>query len=95
MDEKNGFSILELLAALGIIVIIGSIAIPSMISWRSQAKFSGAVNNLKGDLQMAKSRATRENALVVIVFNAMGYRIFVDNGINAGDWNHDADEALI
>lgn len=85
---------MELVVAIGIIAIISAIAIPSIISWRSKAKLSGAVNNLKGDLQLAKSRATRDNALVVVVFTATGYRIFVDNGAHAGDWNHDADEPL-
>jgi len=95
MDKKSGFSVLELVVAIGIIAIISAIAIPGIISWRSKAKLSGAVNNLKGDLQMAKSRATRDNALVVVVFTATGYRIFVDNGAHAGDWSHDADESLL
>lgn len=95
MDKNYGFSVLELVVALSIIAIIAALAIPNMISWRSQKKLSGAVNNLKGDLQMAKSRATQDSALVVVVFNAGGYRIFVDNGANAGDWIHDADEPLI
>ena len=94
MDRKDGFSILELVVAIGILAVIAAIAVPGILSWQNKAKLSGAVNNLKSDLQMAKSRAIRDNALVVIVFNATGYRIFLDNGVNAGDWNPDADEAL-
>jgi type IV fimbrial biogenesis protein FimT len=95
MEKNYGFSVIELVVAMCIFVLLAAIAIPNMISWRGKAKLSGAVSNLKGDLQMAKSRATQDNALVVVVFTATGYRIFVDNGVNAGDWNHDADEALI
>ena len=72
MDKNYGFSVLELVVALSIIAIIAALAIPNMLSWRSQKKLSGAVNNLKGDLQMAKSRATQDSALVVVVFNAGG-----------------------
>jgi type IV fimbrial biogenesis protein FimT len=95
MDKRYGFSVLELVVALSIIAIVAAIATPNMISWRSNAKLSGAVNNLRGDLQMAKSRATKDNAVVVVVFTATGYRIFVDNGVNAADWSHDADEPLL
>jgi type IV fimbrial biogenesis protein FimT len=95
MDKSYGFSVLELVVALGIIAIVAAIATPNMISWRSKAKLSGAVNNLRGDLQMAKSRAIKDNAVVVAVFTATGYRIFVDNGVNAADWIQDADETLL
>jgi len=95
MQKKNGFTIYELLVVIAIFAILSVIATPNMISWRSQAKLRGTLNNLKGDLQMAKLRAIRENALVAVVFTANGYTIFLDNGVSAGDWNLDADEALV
>ena len=97
MKKQNGFTIYELLTVIGIIAILSTIAIPNMISWRSEAKLRGAFNNLNGDLQMAKLRALRENAIVVVQFSANGYSIFIDNGAgaNTGNWNLDADEALI
>ena len=95
--EKNGFTIYELLTVIGIIAILTIIVIPNMISWRSEAKLHGASNNLRADLQMAKLRALREKAIVAVIFNANSYKIFIDNGAgaNAGNWNLDADEALI
>ena len=95
MKQQNGFTVYELLAVIGIIAILSVIAVPNMISWRSEAKLRGACNNLKADLQMAKLRALREKAIVAVVFTANGYTIFLDDGANAGDWNLDADESLI
>ena len=95
MKKQNGFTIYELLTVIGIIAILGTIAIPNMISWRSEAKLRGASNNLRADLQMAKLRALREKAIVAVIFTASGYRIFLDNGASAGDWNLDADESLL
>ena len=95
MKKQNGFTIYELLTVIGIMAILAAIAIPNMISWRSEAKLRGASNTLRGDLQMAKLRALREKAIVALVFTANGYTIFLDNGVSAGDWNLDADEALV
>ena len=95
MKKENGFTIYELLTVIGIMAILAAIAIPNMISWRSEAKLRGASNTLRGDLQMAKLRALREKAIVALVFTANGYTIFLDNGVSAGDWNLDADELLL
>jgi prepilin-type N-terminal cleavage/methylation domain-containing protein len=97
MKKQNGFTIYELLTVIGIIAVMAIIAIPNMISWRSEARLRGASNNLRVDLQMAKFRALRQRAIVAVVFNASGYIIFFDNGTgsNAGNWNLDADESVI
>ena len=95
MQRENGFTTIELAVVIAILVTLAAIAVPSLISQNSQAKLRGGANSLRGDLQMAKSRAMRENAIVVIEFTANGYTIFLDNGVNAGDWNRDADEVLL
>ena len=95
MQKENGFTIMELMVVVAILAILAVIAMPGMFSRNSQARLKGAANNLIGDLQMAKSRAVTVNAIVVIEFTANGYQIFLDNGVNAGDWNRDADEVLV
>ena len=95
MKKQNGFTIYELLTVIGIIAILSVIAIPNMISWRSEAKLRSASNALKADLQKAKLIALREKAIVAVLFSASGYKIFLDDGVNSGDWNLDADESLI
>ncbi|MBW2469949.1 MAG: GspH/FimT family protein [Deltaproteobacteria bacterium] len=97
MKKQNGFTIYELLTVIGIIGILAIIAVPNMISWRSEVKLRGASNNLRGDLQLAKLSALREKDIVAVIFTANSYHIFFDSGAggNAGNWNLDADEVLI
>ena len=60
-------------------------------------KLEGAATNLTADLEMAKVRAIRENAFVVVEFNDDSYTIFVDNGEGGGtaaDWSRNGSEIL-
>jgi prepilin-type N-terminal cleavage/methylation domain-containing protein len=95
MKKQDGFTMYELLTVIAILAVLASLAIPNMISWRTEAKLRGASNNLRADLQMARLRALREKAIVAVIFTADGYSIFLDNGVNSGDWNLDVDETLV
>ena len=89
MNKNTGFTMLELMVAIAIMVIGAAIAIPNMIQWRTESNLRGSANNLRADLNMAKMLAIRENAVVVVDFSAGDhYDIFVDNGTgsNAEDW---------
>jgi len=92
MKKSRGFSILELLVVLAVIAVVSAIVTPNFISWRNNAKMRGAVDNLMGDLEMAKIRAVKENNFVAVLFNPTGYRVFVDK---ANPWVQDADERLL
>ncbi len=95
MRKHLGFSLLEVMVVMAIIFIIASIAMPPFLRWRTDAQLRGAASNLRGDLELAKLRAVRENSFVTVLFNANDYIIFVDNGASAGDWVEDADETQI
>jgi type IV fimbrial biogenesis protein FimT len=97
MQKNSGFTIFEIMIVLAIMAVLAAIAVPNMIGWRGEAKLRGVVENLKGDLNMAKMMAVRENALVVINFSADRYEVFVDNGAgaDAGNWTRDVGERRI
>jgi prepilin-type N-terminal cleavage/methylation domain-containing protein len=95
MRKHSGFSLLEVMVVMAIIFIIASISMPPFLRWRTDAQLRGAASNLRGDLELAKLRAVRDNSFVAVLFNANDYIIFVDNGASAGDWVEDADEIQI
>ncbi len=98
MQKDTGFTLLELMVVIAMVAILTAIAIPNAISWRNNAKLNGDVFNFRGDLEMAKLRAIRDNANVAVLFNANGYEIFVDNGDGGGvenNWVRDGGEVLL
>src|SRR5512141_840242 len=98
MKSSKGFSILEAVVVIAVIGIVAAIAIPSLIRQRNSTNLRTAVSMIRGDFEMAQSRAIRENAFVVVQINAAGngYTIFIDNGSGAGgvagNWLRDGNE---
>jgi type IV fimbrial biogenesis protein FimT len=89
MRKNSGFTAFELAVSLAIMAVISALVMPPYLQWLRGHRLKGAVNNLMGDLEMAKIRAVRENAFVVVSFAQNGYTIFLDNGQpsgTAGDW---------
>jgi len=99
MFGRKGFTLVEVLVVIAIIALVSAFTVPRVLSWRSSARLRGATANLKGDLQLAKARAVRENGMVVVLLHADGYEIFVDNGTGsggvAGDWIRNGQEPLV
>jgi type IV fimbrial biogenesis protein FimT len=91
--NESGFSLIELMIVVALIAITAALALPNLIGQRADAKLRGAVNNLKGDLNKARSLAIRDNANVVILFEADQYQVFVDNGATSNNWEREGDES--
>ena len=100
MRNKSGLTLFEMLVVLGLLAIVSAFVIPNILNWRRGVQLRGAATNLKGDLEMAKINAIRENNYVAIVFrDALHYEIFVDNGAgddgNPKNWIRDGEEHLL
>lgn len=95
MKKGNGFSVIELMIAIAIFAIMVSVALPSFMSQRRQTILRDAVSMIRGDLELARSQAIRENAPVAVLLREDGYGIFVDNGSGGGiaeNWARDGGE---
>jgi len=96
--KESGLTAFELAVTLAIIAIMASVTMPPYLKWWRKAQLSGAVANLAADLEMAKTQAIRENATVVVEFNAGNYKLFFDTGDGEGgapNWSQESDEGLI
>ena len=88
---------MELMVVIAMLAVLSALAIPSLVEWRNESKLKDAVSLLRGDMEMAKLRAVREDDFVAILFNANGYTVFVDDGAAAdrGDWEIDPNEQVL
>jgi type II secretory pathway pseudopilin PulG len=88
---------MELMVVIAMLAVISALALPSFAGWRNDAKLRDAVSLLRGDIEMAKLRAVREDDFVAILFDANGYSVFVDDGAGGdrGDWEIDPNEQVL
>ena len=95
MRKSNGFTLIELMVAIAIFAIMVSVALPSFMNQRRQTILRDAISMIRGDLEMARSQAIRENGPVAVLIREDGYGIFVDNGADGGikeNWVRDGGE---
>ena len=83
MRKNSGITAFELAMTIAIMSVIASITLPPYLKWWRVSQMQSAVSNLTADLEMARTRAIRENEFVAIKFNNSSYLIFVDNN---KDW---------
>src|SRR6187402_1416989 len=70
-----GYSLLELIVALGIILLMGSVALPNIMGYRQEYALMGAAQGFKAQFMKARSIATAKNTHTAIRFetDATGY----------------------
>ena len=90
MRNANGFTLIEALTVISLMACISTLAAPNLLNWLNKARLNGAVNNLKGSLELAKLKAIQENGPVAVNFTTNSYAIFRDTGATIGV--HDAGE---
>jgi len=92
MRKNSGITAFELAMTVAIMSVIASITLPPYLKWWRVSQMQSAVSNLTADLEMARTRAIRENAFVAIKFNNSSYLIFVDNN---KDWYPNVGENIL
>jgi prepilin-type N-terminal cleavage/methylation domain-containing protein len=89
----HGYSLLELMVALGIILVMGSVALPNIVGYRQEAALLGAAYAFRTEFMKARSIAVKKNTHAAIRFETDSngqtlYSTYVDgnfNGILATD----------
>ena len=69
LRRNEGFTLMELIIAMGIIVIAAAITLPNIQGWRASAKLNGAARDLATNFQVAKMEATKRNGVCAVTFN--------------------------
>lgn len=75
MKKQSGFTLIEMMTAIGILGILAAVAIPGYISWLPQIRLSGATHQIVGDLMNARMLAVKESKDVTISTGASSYTV--------------------
>lgn len=94
---KSGATLMELMVVIAIIGIMAGIATPNIIGWLPGYRLRSAARDIVSCMQLAKLRAVKENARVVVIFDHLNdkYEAFVDNVPSEGNWVLDSAEAIV
>jgi type IV fimbrial biogenesis protein FimT len=94
--NKKGFTLIELTTTLALLGIISAISIPSYFSWLPRHKLQTSVRYIYDDMNMARSRAVKNNTVAVAIFNISNdtYTVFLDTS-SPVNWALDAGETVL
>jgi prepilin-type N-terminal cleavage/methylation domain-containing protein len=108
--HHRGFTILELIVVVGVVVLLMAVAAPNFTDWRENAKVKSSSRSVAAHLKLAMVEATKRNENVVVAFSTTdtasgwgkgSYEAFVDDGGTTGNPAYvnnmvrDGDEALV
>ena len=66
MRQENGFSLIELMIAVGLTGLLLSMAVPALDIFVANARQTGAINDFVSSIHQARSTAVTTNARVTI-----------------------------
>ncbi len=69
--SSSGFTLMELLVVISLLMVLIGIAIPSFLSWLPTLRLSSAARQVATDLQIARMRAISRNATNTVTFNTV------------------------
>jgi type IV fimbrial biogenesis protein FimT len=89
---RNGFSVLELVLVVAIMLVLATVGIPHLKAYSVEAKLVGATRIFQGEFRLARSMATRSGLQTAIRFEESDGQLFCStymdgnhNGVLASD----------
>jgi prepilin-type N-terminal cleavage/methylation domain-containing protein len=68
LTDRRGFSLGEILVAVGIFAILAAIAAPQFLAFRPKNRLNGAARQVYSELMWARSKAVNDNTSYVVTF---------------------------
>jgi prepilin-type N-terminal cleavage/methylation domain-containing protein len=68
LTDRRGFSLGEILVAVGVFAILSAIAVPQFIAFRPHNRLNGAARQVFSELMWARSKAVNDNSSYVVTF---------------------------
>lgn len=69
IERTSGFTIVELIVVISILVLLIAVSIPAITKWLPNYKLKGAAMDLYSRMQYAKSEAIRGNSQYAVIFD--------------------------
>ena len=91
--SQKGFTLVELVVAMGIVAILSAVAVPMFLSALPTFKLRAAARDLYGTMQQARASAIKEGKDWGVVFNGPSdsFRLCSEDSPGAGNWTSLAD----
>lgn len=89
MKNRSGFTLIELMVVISVIVILSAVSVPLMGRWRARHEYTGALQDVLLTLRQARTVAVEEYETVLVSLDAGTgeWMAFVDDG--GGDTDDD------
>lgn len=88
--SQSGFTLLELLVVVALIAVMAAVSLPAIARFIRNYRIRSAVEEVKGDLQRARTTAIMKNVNLGVVFlvtSPTTYRFVVEDPLTPGDNN--------
>ena len=103
--QPGGFTAVEVLIVIAILMALAAAAIPNLSSWASNQRLKSAARDLVTHFQYARLEAVKRSTTIALNFNYGGpgddnYTVFVDDGAGGGSpgnliQDNDSEQTLI